>query len=73
MTADAARIAADLTGHQNLMLLCLASGANWRRAGITVETADGMVARGLIEPTDTTQRFRLTPLGRDVLAALLAP
>jgi hypothetical protein len=73
MTAEAKRIAANLPGTEHLMLLCVASGANWRRAGITPETAEQMVAQGLIRRDYPPSRFKLTRLGRNVLVALLVP
>jgi hypothetical protein len=71
--ATAKRIARDLPGSEQLMLFCAASGANWRRAGITGETAEGMVVRRLLDRDGSTDKFKLTLLGRAVLAALLVP
>ena len=55
------------------MLFCLASGNDWQRAGVTDATAQHLLVRGLIADASTPARFKLTPLGRDVLAALLKP
>jgi hypothetical protein len=58
---------------QRSILFCLASGTDWERAGVTHATAQQMLVRGLIDRDPGPARFKLTPLGRDVLAALLKP
>ena len=65
-------IAAELTVPERLLLFCLASGTDWQKAGITRETAQHMMVRGLIERDHTATRFMLTYEGRVVLAALLS-
>jgi hypothetical protein len=45
----------------------------WERAGVTHATAQQVLVRGLIDRATTPARFKLTPLGRDVLAALIKP
>jgi hypothetical protein len=56
-----------------MMLFCLASGTDWERAGVTHTTPQHLLLRGLIDRAPTPARFKLTPLGRDVLAALIKP
>ena len=43
------------------------------RAGVTHAIAQQMLVRGLIDRASTPARFKLTPLGREVFAALLKP
>jgi hypothetical protein len=66
-------IADDLPIPERMMLFCLSSGTDWERAGITHATAQQMLVRGLADREGAAGRFRLTPLGRDVLAALVKP
>src|SRR5215471_596899 len=58
---------------ERVLLFCLASGTDWERAGVTHATAQQVLVRGLIDRASTRARFKLTPLGREVLAALLRP
>jgi hypothetical protein len=55
------------------MLFCLASGTPWERAGVTHATPQHLLLRNLIDRDHAGARFKLTPLGRDVLTALLKP
>jgi len=55
------------------MLFCLASSADWERAGVTHATAQQLLVHGLIDRNQSAGRFKLTPLGRNVLPALLKP
>jgi hypothetical protein len=64
-------IASDLRVPERIMLFCLASGTDWERAYVTHATAQHLLVRGLIDRDPGPARFKLTPLGRDVLAALL--
>jgi hypothetical protein len=66
-------IAADLPVSERVMLFCLASGTDWVRAGVRHATTQRVLGRGLIDRATTRARFKLTPLGHDVLAALLKP
>jgi hypothetical protein len=66
-------IADDLRIPERMMLFCLASGTDWERAGVTHATAQQMLVRGFIDREGAAGRFRLTPLGRSVFAALLKP
>jgi hypothetical protein len=66
-----ANIASELRVPERVMLFCLASATDWERAGVTHATAQHLLLRGLINRASTPARFKLTPLGRDVLAALL--
>jgi hypothetical protein len=68
-----AKIASDLRVPERMMLFCLASGTDWERAGVTHATPQHLLVRGLLNRASTPARFKLTPLGRDVLAALLKP
>jgi len=64
---------ASLDVQERVLLFCLASGTDWERAGVTHATAQQVLVRGLIDRASTQARFRLTPLGRDVFAALIKP
>ena len=66
-------IAADLRVTDRIMLFCLASGTDWERGGVPHSTAQHLLVRNLIARVPTPARFKLTPLGRDVLAALIKP
>jgi hypothetical protein len=68
-----AEIASDLRYHQRVMLFCLASGNDWRRAGVTEATAQHLLTSGLIVRARTPARFQLTTLGHNVLALLFKP
>jgi hypothetical protein len=63
----------DLRIPERRMLFCLSSATPWDRAGVTHATAQRLLVRGLIDRDQSARRFKLTPLGRDVLAALLKP
>jgi hypothetical protein len=62
---------ASLGVQERVILFCLGSGTDWERAGVTHATAQQVLVRGLINRASTRERFKLTPLGRAVLAALL--
>jgi len=62
---------ASLNVQERVLLFCLASGTDWERAGVTHAMAQQVLVRGLIDRASGHARFKLTPLGRDVLAALL--
>jgi hypothetical protein len=62
-------IAKELTAPELALLFCIVTGAEWGKAGITVETVRVMAIKGLIEP-DRVGRLTLTKQGRAVLAAL---
>jgi hypothetical protein len=66
-------IASDLRVSERIMLFCLASGTDWERGGVTHATSQHLLLRGLIDRASTAARFKLTPLGRGVLAALIKP
>jgi hypothetical protein len=68
---EAKTIASVLRGPERIMLFCLASGTNWHMAGVTYAMTRHLLFRGLIARDQSAGRFRLTPLGRDVLAELL--
>ena len=65
-------IASDLRAPERVMLFCLASGTPWEQVGVTYATPQHLLLKNLID-RDHGARFKLTPLGRDVLAALLKP
>jgi hypothetical protein len=48
---------------ERVLLFCVASGAEWERAGITGATVTAMIVRGLIE-RDAANRLALS-LSRD--------
>jgi hypothetical protein len=56
-----------------LLLFCLASGTDWTKVPITQATTQHLLVRGLIDRDQGAGRYALTPLGRDVLAALIQP
>jgi hypothetical protein len=62
--------ASDLTARERLLLFCIASGADWQRAGVPGETVIDTIEKGLIvdQPFD---RLALTMRGRAVLKATL--
>jgi hypothetical protein len=55
---------------RRVLLFCLASDADWQKAGVTHATAQQMLIRGLIE-RQAARRFVPTKQGRAVLAAVL--
>jgi hypothetical protein len=63
-------IAALLGVRQRMLLFCVASGTDWRRAGVTGVTATSMVVRGFIA-RDGRGHLVLTDDGREALRALL--
>jgi hypothetical protein len=54
-----------------MLLFCLASGTDWQRAGVNVGTATPLVVRNSVEVEQSPARFRLTPSGVKVFAALI--
>jgi hypothetical protein len=54
------------------MLFCLDSGTDWERY-VTHATALHLLIRGVIARDPGPARFKLTPLGRDVLVLLKLP
>jgi hypothetical protein len=65
-------IAADLSTPERLLLFCLASSTEWKRAGVTQSTVTVMIVRGLIQ-RDSLARLSLTKQGWDMLDTLLHP
>jgi hypothetical protein len=65
-------IAARLTVQERVFLFCIASGTDWSRAGVTVAAAAQLLVRNLVHPHPSPARYKLTPLGRKVFAALVA-
>ena len=64
-------IASDLRVSERVMLFCLASGTPWEQAGVSHATPQHLLLRNLIDRHHAGARYKLTPLGREVLAALL--
>jgi hypothetical protein len=62
--------AVDLTIRERVLLFCVASVADWQKAGVPGETVIDMIEKGLIvdHPFD---RLALTMRGRAVLKAML--
>jgi hypothetical protein len=60
---------------ERLLLFCLASGTDWKQAGVTMKTVAGMWAKVLFTPnyliTSRGGALALTPAGRTALRALL--
>jgi hypothetical protein len=59
-----------LTTRERILLFCVASGANWQRAGITGEVVTALIVRGFLV-RDERGHLALTDDGRDALRALL--
>jgi hypothetical protein len=66
-------IASDLRPQERIMLFCLASGTDWHMAGVTYAMTHHLLVKNLIDRDHPGARFKLTPLGHEVLAALLKP
>ena len=64
-------IAAALAVPQRMLLFCVASGTDHRKAGINSASVQLAIFRGLVRPSEATQRLALTDHGRAVLAALV--
>jgi hypothetical protein len=65
-------IAAELTVPERVLLFCVASDTEWRRANITHTTAQRLLLRGLIGRDQAALRFVLTDQGRAVFEVLLS-
>ena len=65
-------IAATLSVPQRLLLFCVASGSDYRKAGINGASVQLAIIRGLVERDDATARLVLTDHGRAVLTTLIA-
>jgi hypothetical protein len=68
---SAETIADVLTVPERILLFCLASDTDWRKAGVTHTTAQHML-RGLTGRDGGGTRYVLTDHGRAVLEALLS-
>jgi len=66
-----AEYAARLAVQERVLLFCLASGTNWGSVGVSAASATQLVVRKLVERDPSPIRFKLTPLGWQVLIALL--
>ena len=66
-------IESDLRPQERIMLFCLASGTDWHMAGVTYAMTHHLLVKNLIDRDHAGARFKLTRLGRDVLAAMLKP
>ncbi len=66
-----AALAARLSVAQRLLLFCLATNTDWRKAGIASPTVQLSIVQSLIERDERTSLLRLTARGRAVLAELL--
>jgi hypothetical protein len=65
-------IAASLTVPERVLLFCVASDTEWRRASIKHTTAQRLLLRGLIGRDQAALRFVLTDQGRAVFEVLLS-
>jgi len=54
---------------ERVLLFCLGSRTDWRRAGVTLKTMAGLMTNGLVTPTGG--HFVLTDDGRATLRTLL--
>ncbi len=66
-----AALAAKLSVAQRVLLFCLATNTDWRKAGIASPTVQLSIVQNLIERDERTSRLELTARGRAVLAELL--
>lgn len=66
-----AALAARLSVPQRVLLFCLATKTDWRRAGIASPTVQLSIVQNLIEHDERTSRLKLNERGRLVLAELL--
>ena len=64
-------IAAKLAVPQRVLLFCVASGTDHRKAGVNSASVQLAIFRSLIRRDEATQRLALTDLGRAVFAALI--
>jgi hypothetical protein len=62
--------ARSLTVAQRMLLFCIASDTDWKKAGVTGAVVMGMLVKGLID-RDAAGRLTLTEQGRAALAWLL--
>jgi hypothetical protein len=60
-----------LAVEERVLLFCLGSGTDWKRAGITLETVGSMMMRFLVMALPNSGRLALTDDGRAALRALL--
>jgi hypothetical protein len=51
-------IAEGLTVPERVLLFCVASDTDWRRAGVKATTAQRMLIRGLIQPAKSPRKAR---------------
>jgi hypothetical protein len=70
MSKDASTIAAKLSVQERVLLFCIASETEWKRAGVTRSTVASMIVRGLIQ-RDPVGGLSRTKEGRATLDALL--
>jgi hypothetical protein len=64
-------IAADLTVPERILLLCIDTGGDWRKASrVTAATVAAMVLKGLVE-RDAAGRLSLSGEGRAAVEVLL--
>jgi hypothetical protein len=66
-----AALAAKLSVPQRVLLFCVASDTDWRKAKITSPTVQLSIIQKLIERDERTSRLKLADRGRAVFAALL--
>jgi hypothetical protein len=62
--------ASDLSIRERVLLFCVGSGTDWKRAGIPGETVTSMILKGLVV-RDALGRLDLTGRGRILLRATL--
>jgi hypothetical protein len=65
-------VAAKLSVPQRVLLFCVASNTDWRKAKITSSTVQLSIVQNLIEHDERTSRLKLANHGRAVFAALLS-
>ena len=64
-------VAAKLNVPQRLLLFCVASNTDWRKAGIKSPTVQLAIIKQLINRDEASAHLELTERGHAVLAALL--
>jgi hypothetical protein len=60
-----------LGAQERVLLFCLASGTDWKQAGVTPKTVAGMLVKFLVKVHWASHQLALTDIGRAAFRALL--
>jgi hypothetical protein len=60
-----------LGAQERALLFCLASGTDWKQAGVTPQTVAGVLVKFLVKLHWASHQLALTDIGRDALRVLL--